>query len=145
MRKILKKTDGFTLIEMIAVLMIMGVVGAVVLSRMNSAGFFEKTGEAKKVIGHLRYAQLKSMKKVTVNEQWCLNLNSSTTYWLYKNVSPYTKVILPGESVDTVTLTMIRLTPQTICFDSFGSAGTATLTICNDPTITIEANTGFIH
>lgn len=164
MKRTFKSADnsrGFTLIEIIAVLVIIAVVSAIVISRGFSTSIYNLKSEADRLRTHLRYAQARAMSSSTI---WGINIFSATSYSLFyfDNVSntAITK-ILPGEDGNTVDLTASGVTagpPMIVSFDSFGrpytdAAGTAlqsgdssiTLTSDGQPeTITITQNTGFI-
>jgi len=158
----LKKNHGFTLIEIIAVLVIMAIVSAVVLSRGTATDEANLQAEVATLKGHLRYAQYLAMNDITdvKNEnnvivtvtKWGINVEGSS-YTLIKVITgtgagtsnPFN---LPNESSAThnfappITASS-SITP--ILFDDWGSPGSADITITmGTQTITITANTGFI-
>lgn len=134
---------GFTLIEVIAILIVLGVVAAVVGSRAASTVDYARSAEFEKIKGHLRYAQLWAMN---TNADWGINITSSSTYELFKNTTA-NKVKLLGENGTTVSLGSLTISsvPVTVTFDDFGSAGpTDTVITTSGGTITVTANTGFV-
>ena len=149
----LKNKKGFTLIEIIAVLIIIGILGAVIVSRATSPNN-ELFAQTEVIKGHLRYTQERSMN---TNAVWYLQF-SGNTYTLYRAGTAQT---LPGESGTVVTpgVTLAWTGGTNIfSFDGHGrpctdataatlltTARTVTLTHNSDSAvITVTPNTGFI-
>ena len=146
--------DGFTMIEVIAVLVILGILSAVVAVKMSGTSAVDLASQVEAVKGHLRYAQTRAMNSNMV--VWGINFNSTTSYYLFQGAEPTTAVQLPGEDSATISLTAkksgLTITPVRVTFNEFGSpcdaSGTpltadATVTTSGG-TITITKNTGFI-
>lgn len=139
---------GFALIEIVCVLIIMAVIGAVVVSRGTSTTSIRQTSELDVVRSHLRFAQTRAMNTDT---RWGLYFESSNSYWLFKGSAPDTTgrsnlVKLPGEE-NTVTLPTLTIsgTPITVTFDGYGSPGSSAVSISTSGgTITVSPNTGFV-
>jgi prepilin-type N-terminal cleavage/methylation domain-containing protein len=132
---------GFTMIEIIMVLIIMAIVGTVVLSRATITGN-DLVAQAEILKSHLRFAQIKAMNIPA----------AGSSYVLYKNNAQATS-LLPGESAQTHTLpagiTVTAGVGSTYNFDDWGSPGTSTFTITlsqgtTTSNITITKNTGYI-
>jgi MSHA pilin protein MshC len=139
---------GFTMIEIIAVLLIIGIVAAVAVSRMGDTSAYDLAAQLEALKGHLRYAQSRAMGS---NSPWGINMASTTTYYLFQGTGSTTPVLLPGEDSTTVSLTAknsdltINSAPQRITFDGYGSPGTTTITVTTSGgNITVTKNTGFI-
>jgi prepilin-type N-terminal cleavage/methylation domain-containing protein len=140
---------GFTLIEIIAVLIILAIISAVAVPRIIGTSDSDLSSQVEVVKNHIRYAQTRAMN---TDAQWGINFSSATTYYLFQGVGSTTPVLLPGEDNATVNLTTkksaLTITPPTggsVTFDSYGSPGSATTTITtNGGTITVTRNTGFI-
>ncbi len=143
MRKILKVERGFTFFEVITVILILGIIGAIAIVKMSSPATYGVIGELDKVKSHLRYAQGRAIR---TNSSWGVNFNSASVYWLFQNAVA-TKINFFGENPNQVNLSNLSITsaPLTITFDRFGSPGTADITVATSGgNITVTANTGFI-
>jgi MSHA pilin protein MshC len=148
---------GFTMIEAIVVLVILGIVSAVVAVRMSDTSAYDRASQLEAVKGHLRYAQTRAMNSNLV--VWGIHFDSATTYYLFQGAGSTTWVLLPGEDSARIDLPAkksgLTITPVRITFNEFGSpcaaSGTppapltadATVTT-NGGTITVTQNTGFI-
>ncbi|MEI6313296.1 MAG: type II secretion system protein [Syntrophus sp. (in: bacteria)] len=153
------REDGFTMMETIAVLLIIGIIAAVVVSRMGDTRAYDLASQLEVLKGHLRYAQSRAMSS---SSYWGINFDSTTTYYLFQGVGSTTPVLLPGEDNTTVSMTAkssdLTITPPTggrITFDGYGSpcaaSGTPPASLTADVTITtnggnitVTKNTGFI-
>jgi prepilin-type N-terminal cleavage/methylation domain-containing protein len=146
---------GFTIIEILSVMLIIGIVSAIAISRIGSSQV-ELSAKTEVVKSHLRYAQLKAMNSNTVWGICCDNVS----YWLFKDGDLNQKMVLPGEELNLVDLSAndISMAAFTAAFDSWGrpynnasATGVSTgATISVDAegavpvNITIIAETGFI-
>ena len=152
-----KKNRGFTMLEVIVVLIILGIITAFVVSRSTniSAELSSETGIIKT---HLRYAQCMALANDIYSWRITLSSGSPDYYTLSKiNKSDSTEtnpINLPNEDSPTHTLPSgISITSGlgTVTFDEWGSPGTTTQSITlsdgagNSETITITKNTGFIE
>ena len=153
MKSLMSRKNGFTLIEVIAVLVIIGILSVVIVGRATAPNteLFSQTEVLK---GHLRYAQERSMN---TNAVWYIQF-SGNTYTLYR---AGTAMTLPGESGTVVTPGVtLGWTGGTdiFSFDGHGrpctdsgaasrlaAARTVTLTHDSESSIiTVTPNTGFI-
>lgn len=150
MFKQLKNKSGFTMIEMIAVLVMIGILSAIAIVRISSTSSsadFKSQLEAIK--GHLRYAQMRALDTDGI---WGINFTSATTYYLFHGDGSTAPVMLPGESNATVNLTQkksaLTITPPAggrVTFDADGSPGATNITVgTSGGDITVTRNTGFI-
>lgn len=145
------------MIEVVAVLVILGIVAAVAAVTMSGTNTYDLASQLEVVKGHLRYAQTRAMNSnLTV---WGINFDSATTYYLFQGVGSTTPVQFPGEDTATINLTAkhsgLTITPVRITFNEFGSPCAATgappapltanATVATSAgTITVTQNTGFI-
>ena len=103
---------GFTMVEIIAVLVIISVIAAVVVSRVTGARG-DDTAAANTLKAHLRYAQLRAMGDT---EAWGIDIDGNT-YTLMKGNEP-APVNLPGEGGPSKTLENIIIDNTTIMFEA---------------------------
>lgn len=138
---------GFTLFEIIMVLLLLGVVTYFAATRLFSDDAPTQAAEMELLKNHLRYAQSRAMNS---ESSWGIKFGSSTRYWLFKGTDENTVIRLPGvESADgAMQLDTIQVTPPAgnkIAFDSFGSPGAATTVLSTTAgSITVTKTTGFI-
>jgi MSHA pilin protein MshC len=156
-----KNNSGFTIIEIITVLIVMGIITAFAVGRVadNKPELIAQK-EVLKV--HLRYAQSRSMNS---NDSYGIESNGNT-YWLFRISSAF-RVYFPGEQSDNIDLSALGLslamdTGNIVCFNSKGVPYTdfdtdnadnlqtddRTLTLSSgsdNESIIITKNTGFIQ
>jgi len=152
--------DGFTMIEIISVLVIIGIVSVVLIARMTSPREYDLDSQVETVKAHLRLAQSRAMNS---GRSCGIYFNSATTYYLFDNVAPTTPIQMLGEKNDTVDLgtggrkSVLTITPPAgtggrVIFNKFGglvdSSGnllTSNMTIeTSGKDIIVTKNTGFI-
>ena len=141
----LRSSSGFTLLEVIAVLLILAVLGAVALSGPSPSAPYTLAGETDVLKGHLRYAQLRAMNDTV---PWLVAV-TDTGYTLSQATTP---AVLPGEDNATHTFTngvSVTSGNVTISFDSWGTPGATDISISlshgtETNTIFVAKKTGFI-
>lgn len=153
MRRIVNKVrsqNGFTMMEIISVLVIIGIVSAVVITRMTNPRIYDLASQLEVVKNHVRLAQSRAMNSY---KPCGINFSSSTTYYLFDAAAPATPIQMLGEKSATINLgsggkgstLTITSAPQVITFDGFGSPGTSNVTVVtNAGSFNITKNTGFI-
>ena len=156
----IKNNSGFTLIEVIAIVIVMGIVTAFAVGRVadNKPELIAQT-QVLKI--HLRYAQSRAMNS---NDNYGIETDGNI-YWLfrYNLTSGDVRVNFPGEQLDHIDLSAIGLTlsmddGNIVSFDSKGIPYTdnsgaiqtvdriLTLSTGTDSeSIIITKNTGFIQ
>jgi len=152
----LKKNHGFTMLEIIVVLLIMAIVTVIIVSKVASTSEYELKSQTDVIKSHLRYAQLLAMNS---DSTWGINFPTSGTYSLFRNGDTSQTVALPGESSSPVTLPSgITITTGIVAFNDWGQPSTAasgdsvassniSCTVsCGgaSESITITRNTGYI-
>jgi len=145
----LKKNKGVTMIEVIAVLLLIGIIGTVVISRYSSTNPFKLVIETEILKGHLRHARVRSMGD---NVSWGINV-STGSYTLEKD-GLIASFNLPGEDSPTHNftdgVTVTTGAGSVVSFDEWGNSGPVDLMIIlilgpETRMITISQNTGFIQ
>jgi MSHA pilin protein MshC len=157
---------GFTMLEIIAVLIIAGIIAAIATSRYMSKQSSESISETEIFKSHLRYAQQLSINgdgsngDGSTDATWAWGIQIGAAITSYSLVRLHNNVVvvnghLPGESSSThnfasgVTLTGVNAN-QIINFNQWGSPGVNSITInvikgSITNSFTIIKNTGFIQ
>jgi len=152
-------TPGFTLFEIVVVILLMAVLAAVVIPKVMDSDEPNLRVETDVLANHLRYAQSMAMGTLT---PYGITY-SSGSYHLFKGSAPNTALGLPGEQDTTVSLpsgmtVTFSTAASTITFNAMGvpcsdTAGTTPLTADavltvglsgDSKTITVTQQTGFI-
>ncbi|OGP64158.1 MAG: hypothetical protein A2169_04245 [Deltaproteobacteria bacterium RBG_13_47_9] len=158
---IYKNPKGFTLIEAIAVLIIVGILSAVIISRITSTSDVSIKAQAEAMKSHIRYVQMRAMNMTSFDPTNCAAsfgmVISGNSYSMFRDCNTSSKVVLPGaNSSSGVTLldgmTVNTATPA-FSFDNWGrpypnANGTGTslnisLSLSGEP-ITVIKNTGYV-
>lgn len=154
---------GFTLVELIMVMVIVGILGAVVAPRFFDANVFKSRGFADQVQATLRYAQKEAIAQ---HRNVCVAVAAGTITLTIANASgasipcgPNLALPAGGNFITTpsaaITITLSPAAPATIIFDALGkpfdALGTPsvvqkTITISGATNnIVVEAETGYVH
>ena len=123
----LRGEKGFTLIELIAVLVVITVLATVLLQR-GSSNSAEVAAELGILKNHLRFAQALAMNNNTAT--WSVNLSTSG-YQLWRDGAT-APMNLPGENSATHNFNPnVSLTPGNLLltYDEWGSPGAADVTL----------------
>lgn len=137
------RSNGFTMIEVLAVLLVLAVVMTVILNRTPS---IDRDAYAQAAIlrSHLRFAQ--SMAMANTMERWGISFTPHS-YTLIVNGGP-SAVPFPNDKAATHNLpdgVTLSTGINQVLFDAWGSPGPDTVTIAlNSESITITGITGFI-
>jgi prepilin-type N-terminal cleavage/methylation domain-containing protein len=121
-----KDQRGFTLVEIIAVLIIIGIIAAVAMSKMLTIADTNRISQESVIKNHIRFAQGKAMKR---GEIWGIKCNGAA-YWLFKTNAPdapANQISLPDEDTAQVSLAGKNITMSvfTVFFDGYGRPYTA--------------------
>ena len=143
----MKKESGLSAIEIIAVLLIVGVISALVVSKTSDMGA-DVTGAREVIKNHIRYAQIMAMTSNTV----CGVQFSGAVYSIFKNGSLAEKIKLPNSpSSDFSIPAGMSGTNETIYFDFWGTPYSDLALTAQRPTglignlgITMQTYTGYV-
>ena len=136
---------GFTVIEIVAILILIGIISAVALSRIGSTQSYSLAAEVDIMKTHLRYVHLRALSD---NRPWGVSF-TGTSYTMLRDgaVAPYN---LPNESSATHVLPQgLTIAGGSVTFDEWGSPGPDDIDIDisgggTTVTVTITRITGFI-
>ncbi len=145
---------GFTLLEMITVLIILGIIAVVAVAKYRDTGA-DDLAAANTLKAHLRYAQLRAMGDIV---PWGIEIEADR-YTLKKvdenGVFENAPVNLPGENSQTKDDLEVSLSPETIIFSAARGqpidsdenliSGNQIIDVGSTQTITITPETGFIE
>ncbi len=134
MRGVMKRNDGgFTIVEIIAVLLLMSIIAATVLGRGINTEQIDLAAQVDKIQNHFRYAQSMAMKNG--DQVWGFRCADGppNEYWIFRLDLPVgdpvndpdvagNQVQLPGENNVKVSLTQtgVIMDAFTIFFDKYG-------------------------
>jgi MSHA pilin protein MshC len=147
-----RKNNGFTLIEIIAVLLVLAILVAIAISRFSLGGYSD-TAEINTLAQHIRLAQSRSLRQGGL---WGIKFDAGNdAYWLFLVPNDGSKKQFPGQSASQVDVGSLSVSSGSIVsFDQFGrpcSDNNASTQIANDLTISIGTKslrvtkeTGFI-
>ena len=164
MKRVCKTSNndsGFTMIEMVLVLIVMAILGTFIISRATTSDN-ELIAQTEILKSHLRHAQIKAMNDTV---PWGIRIPNAGSYILYRN-NAVASDMLPGESPGVSPAPQTHTLPTTVTitggasatynFNAWGTpvdaGGTAiataqTITLSQGAAtsaITITKNTGYI-
>jgi MSHA pilin protein MshC len=162
-----RRSRGFTLVELVVVLLLIGILSVVAFARMDSWRVFAERSEYDKVRSALQFARKSAVAK---RRYVCVQAAATTltltvdgnppeaTSPAFSGTCPFgTALPLPQpEAVDppctgAVNVVCLKRTSLTSSagsfqFDAQGrAAATVTLTVTASPAITVEAETGLVY
>jgi MSHA pilin protein MshC len=141
---------GFSLIELIMVMVIVGILAVVVAPRFFDANVFKSRGFADQIQSALRYAQKEA---VAQHRMVCVALASTSLSLTIANTSAAVtctpSLLLPagGSSITAPSGVTMTFTSANFTFDALGrTAAAQTITISGATnSIIVEAETGYVH
>ena len=118
-----RRRNGFTLVEMVVVLLLISIIAAAVFTRSISTGQINFVGQVEKIRSQIRYAQSMAMKR---NEIWGFKSDglSPSTYWMFTGTNAdriSNRRAFPGEEANQVSLAPFEVSMEaSVYFDPFG-------------------------
>lgn len=148
------RTRGFTLIELIVTMMIVGILAVAVIPRMNTLRGWDEIGYRDKLRATLEYArkaavaQRRSVRVTVAASALTVEVQRQTPEG--EGAAAWAALTLPGSNANTLTPPAgVTLNPAnaTITFDANGRPGAAAAFVVSGGvgTITLEAETGYVH
>jgi prepilin-type N-terminal cleavage/methylation domain-containing protein len=116
--------NGFTLFEIVVVLVLMSIVAAAVLGRSIDTREIDLSGQLDKIRNHIRYAQAMAMKRS--DSVWGITCTADPNqYWMFQGNDPDNagkQFQLPGENNTVVSLaeSNVSVSAFTLFFDRLG-------------------------
>jgi MSHA pilin protein MshC len=141
---------GFTLVELVMAIVIVGILAVFVAPRLFSASIFQARGFADQVQATLRYAQ----KEAIAQRRFaCVSFTSTTvTLWTGTTIpcgTPFPAISGSGNYVVTSPSSSITISPvpASLAFNGLGQPqpNAQTTVVAGGTTITVEAETGYVH
>ena len=153
-----RSQQGFTLIEITAVLVLMAIISAYVIGRSVNTEQIDLAAQTDRIRNHIRYAHSMAMKRS--DRIWGIKCDSNTDqYWLFSVQTPVAamaedqagnQITFPGQSNNIISLADLGIddmTGFTLFFDRIGRPYSAytdedTNLPLVDPDLTITISAG---
>ncbi len=142
---VFSKHKGFTLVELVMVVVILGIVSITAAPKFMDNSVFQSRGFTDQVLATLRYAQKSAIAQ---HQNVCVSL-TTTSVTLTINATCSLPLYLPDRQSNSLTApTGITLssTTMSLTFNALGQGTAATITISGVTSpIIVEAETGYVH
>jgi MSHA pilin protein MshC len=156
-------TAGFTLIELIMVMVIVGILAVFIAPRFLDANIFKSRGFADQVQATLRYAQKEAIAQ---HRNVCVTMTASDITLTIANAIPSvamspcnTNLVLPGQATNKISTPSAEITLSPAASFSFDALGKPWDVLCTTPStvqksitisgatnnVVVEAETGYVH
>lgn len=131
-----KIQSGFTLVELVTVVVILGIISVAAISRFADNSQFQERGTADQIRAALRYGQ-----KVAIAQHRDVNVSISLA------ATSNCGAQLTGGDVNCAVLNSVAVTPVTVSFNAMGqpTPNGAVIGVGTSTSITVEAETGYVH
>lgn len=144
------KTSGFTIVELIVVILIVGILSISVAPRFFAVASYENRQAIDELLSALRYSQQMAMNRgggihlVLTANNFTVQLSNGINLRSPDGRIPYTK-IFPDSIIATANTIRYNALGQPVDAAGIPLPNNFTIDINGDPAITIEANTGYAH
>jgi MSHA pilin protein MshC len=131
----LKKNRGFTMVELVTVMIIVGILAAVAMPKFFSRGDYDDREAGDQVKAALRYGQ-----KLAIAQRRSVSVAVSSASGTSCDLA------LSGSNISCAIKNDITLSAApTIIFDALGRPTAGSSFTVGGTTITVEAETGYVH
>ena len=142
----IKNNTGFTIVELIVVILLVGIISIFMLPRFFNNAVFAERRTIDELISAIRYTQQLSMSR---GENHRLQVNINNYVYQRSNGGAWTTIRNPDGSTGNAYPDNINLTATTVTFNQLGqpvpnTAPAQTITV-GSQLITIEVDTGYAH
>lgn len=116
-----RNNRGFTLVEMVVVLVLISIIAAAAFQRSITTDQMNFVGQYDKIQNQVRYPQSMAMKR---SEWWGINCDTNN-YWIFTGTNKSTVANhrqLPGQQSTIISLSELRINMGgfTVIFDKYG-------------------------
>ncbi len=141
----LKKSSGFTMIELVVIIVLLGILAAFALPRFFDLNSFQTRATYDEVAGAVRYAQ-KLAVATGCDVRFSISANSYALQRPSPNCGSGSFVNLTGHPISGRTVTVsLAATTSPFTFDAMGrSDNPVTITVGGTDSFSIVAETGYV-
>ncbi len=148
--KQMQAQHGFTMVELVVTMVIIGIMAIAVLPRMDLLRGFDEVGFRDQVKATLEYARKSAVAgrrdvRVTVTAS-SIGVERQQQTPEGEGAAGWLPLSLPGTSASSIAAPAgVTLSAATLTFSPLGRSTGATITVSGAGTISVEAETGYVH
>jgi MSHA pilin protein MshC len=161
---IMRNAGGFTLVELLVILIVLGILAVFLLPNMRNLGTFQARGEYDDIVSALQYARKSAIAKrryvcvTPATSGLTLTIDANppeSTATAFGGTCPFANPLplpAPDSACGATNQTCLKATsiqspvPAAFQFDALGrTAANVTLTVTGFPVVTVEGETGHVH